>query len=112
MRDYEAACRALDNKERAIDEELRKPGLTPEQRESLEAKKREVRILRRKLYEEKNGDGGREYETGKQPVKEAADDKTASETNGLKDVQARQNKIAERNNHEQFAQKMAERQMD
>lgn len=80
MKNYEQAWKALDTRERAIDSELRQPGISKEWRSVLESEKRKVKVCKKALIREAKGDGGRDYETSKIKDTSESHDKKSSTT--------------------------------
>ena len=60
MRNYEEAWRALEIREKAIDDEHKQPNISREWRKTLELEKTKVKILKKQLMKHKNSDGGRD----------------------------------------------------
>lgn len=110
MKNYEQAWKALENRERFIESELKQPGLSVEKRSLLEAEKRKVGVCKQALIREFKGDGDREYEVAKQP-KEAEANETRPETNELEQTQTRQARLEREHLRDLEIRKWAERQM-
>ena len=114
MMDYEAAWKTLENRERAINEELRQPGISAERRNFLEAEKRKVDICKRKLIEARKSDGGRDRTEDRGVANIQKDSSEANENkqdeNNLEQVQQRQIKQAREHQRDLINQKHMERQ--
>lgn len=109
MKNYEEAWKALENRERFIDSELMKPGLSAEKRSLLEAEKRKVGVCKQALIREFKGDGDREYEIAKQP-KEAEDNEKKPASNELEQTQKRQARLEKEHLRDLEIRKWAEHQ--
>lgn len=109
MKDYEKAWNALETREKAIDAELRQPGISREWRSVLEAEKRKVRILKQRLRHEFKSDGGREYEAAK--PKETSESKEPA-PNNQDQAQTQQDKQGRDHLRDLEVQKWTQRQRD
>lgn len=89
MKNYEAAWKALDDQERAIDARMRQPNLSRDELASLEIKKRKIRICKQALIREFKSDGGRDYEAAK-PRESQAENEARPATDDRGQTQARQ----------------------
>lgn len=109
MKNYEEAWKALETRERAIDAELRQPGISSEWRNALEAEKRKVKVCKLALIRERKSDGDRDYEAAK-PKDASKSNEKKSPSNELDQSQQRQARQGTDHLRELEIRKWAERQ--
>lgn len=96
MKNYEESWKALETRERAIDAELRQPGISSEWRNVLEGERTKVKVLKQKLIKDFKSDGGREYEAGKPEETSAA---RAGESSSADQDQSQVRQISQGKDH-------------
>ena len=110
----ETAWRALQTRERAIDAELRKPGVSQEWRERLEIEKKKVEIEKRQLIRKGTDGGGQRDRTEENRLvpnsKSSELDEKKVDSNDLRQSQIRQARQGRDHLRELEIQKWAERQ--
>ena len=114
MKDYEAAWNALETQEKAINEELQQPGISPEKRSMLEAEKRKVEICKKELIHEFKDEGGQrditeenKYTNAQKP---SETNERNTESNDLEQLQKRQIEQAKEHQRDLIIRKYQERQ--
>lgn len=110
----ETAWKALQTRERAIDAELRKPGISSTWREQLEIEKKKVEIAKRQLIRKGTDGGGQRDRTEENRLapnnKSSEADEKKVDSNDLRQSQIRQARQGRDHLRELEIQKWADRQ--